>query len=335
MTKIDDRAKEAVANLSDKEIDKLILAIRNKKQNPIKWKEHNTLLNNYSITTGRKWFKLQVAQNNDTNLKYLRSIKPGQSLSIKDEKEFTKFLTYLKTGAINLGWYNAEDVDILHKLDDYVTKNKGQGEKIGKLRTTIAGLREIIISMDLSQFEESLEKFKEIYTNPHEEKDIQEFLQNNAWILGDEYVFQQPIFFSQFPMWKDKLDFFLKRYDGYYDIVEIKKADTPLFSGLDENIKIISPTRKSPMSGDLKDAISQIINYLEEANIFRQALHELNNNITIHKPRGLVIIGRNDPKYNKAITTLNDYLNDIRILTYDELYTKAGGFITRFKKGNN
>jgi len=125
MTKIDDRAKAAVADLSDKEIDKLIPAIRDKKQNPFRWKEHNALLNDYSITTGRKWFKLQVAQNNDTNLKYLRSIKPGQSLSIKNEKEFTKFLTYLKTGAINLGWYNAEDVDILHKLDDYVTKNRG------------------------------------------------------------------------------------------------------------------------------------------------------------------------------------------------------------------
>ncbi len=57
MSKIDDRATNAVANLSDKEIDKLISAIRKKKQNPIIWKEHNTLLNEYSISGGRKWFK--------------------------------------------------------------------------------------------------------------------------------------------------------------------------------------------------------------------------------------------------------------------------------------
>jgi len=335
MTKITDIADTASSGLSDKDIDKLISALMKKKQVQITWKEHNKTLNEYSIIGGKKWFKVQVAQNNDTNNKYLRTLRAGQSLSIKNEEEFTKFLTYLKTGAIHLGWYNAEDVDILQNLDDYITKNKDQSGKIGKLRTTIAGLRERIINMDISQFEESLEKFKEIYTNVHDEKDIQKFLTDNTWILGDEYVYQQPIFFSQFPMWKDKLDFFLKRYDGFHDIIEIKKANAELFVGLDEDKPIISPTRESPMAGDLKNAISQIINYLEEANILRQALYELNNNITIHKPKGYVIIGRSDPKYNKAITTLNDYLNDIRILTYDDLYTKAGGFINRIKKGHN
>jgi len=335
VTKISDIAKKATANLSDKEIDKLISAIKKNKQNPITWKDHNKLLNEYSIHGGKKWFKVQVAQNIESNNKYLRTLRAGQSLSIKNEKEFTKFLTYLKTGAINLGWYSAEDVDILQNLDDYITKNEDQSEKIGKLRTTIVGLRERILNMDISQFEESLKKFKETYTNEHEEKDIQEFLKDNTWILGDEYVYQQPIFFSQFPMWKDKIDFFLKRYDGYHDIIEIKKADAKLFVGLDENKPIISPTRESPIAGDLKDAISQIISYLEEANVLKHALRELNDNITIHKPRGLVIIGRSDAKYNKAITTLNDYLNDIRILTYDDLYTKASGFISRIKKGNN
>ncbi len=265
----------------------------------------------------------------------MRSIKSGQSLSIKNEKEFSKFLTNLKTGASNLGWYRAEDVNILQNLDDYITKYKGKDEKIKDLRKTIAGLRERILNMDITQFEDSLEKFKELYTNDHEEKDIQKFLENNTWILGDEYVYQQPIFFSQFPMWTDKLDFFLKRYDGFYDIIEIKKATADLFVGLTGDTKIISPTRESPMAGDLKDAISQIINYLEEANIFRQALREINNYINIHKPRGIVIIGRDNKNYNQAVVTLNDYLNDIQILTYDNLYEKAKGFIDRIKKGQS
>lgn len=334
MTKINDIATKAVFNLSDKDIDKLISSIRKKKKNPIHWSDHNKTLNEYSVTEGgHKWFKIRVAQNNDTSSKYLKFLRAGQSLDIKNEKEFAKFSTYLKTSAINLGWYNAEDVDILKNLDDYITKNKDQDDKIGNLRNTISGLRERIINMDISQFEQALKDFKELYSNDHSEQDIQDFLKNNTWILGDEYVYQQPIFFSQFPMWKDKLDFFLKRYDGFYDIIEIKKADAKLFVGLDENTQLISPTRESPMAGDLKDALSQIINYLEEANILRQSLRDILG-INIYKPRGFVIIGKNDKIYNQAITTLNDYLNDIRILTYDDLYTKATGFITRIKIGH-
>jgi len=156
------------------------------------------------------------------------------------------------------------------------------------------------------------------------------------WLLGDEYVYQQPIPISQFPMWTSKLDFFVKRYDGFYDIVEIKKASAELFTGLDKtDHKLLTPTRESPMSGDLKDAISQIINYLEQANTLGDSLHKLNENIKIHKPRGYIIIGREDAKYKDAITTVNDYLNNIEILTYDRLYEKAKGFVARIKKGHS
>lgn len=333
MSSIEDIVNSA-GSLTDKEIDKVIRLLKKKKREQIIWKDHNTILNEYQIRSDKKYFKLLVAKNNDTDAKYLRAYRAGQSLNISTKDEFTRFMTHLKTGAINLDWYGADDVDILKNLDDYITKNKDQDEKIGKLRTTISGLRERIINMDISQFEKSLEDFKTIYTNPHEEKDIQQFLKNNTWILGDEYVYQQPVFFSQFPMWKDKLDFFLQRYDTFYDIIELKKADAPLFVGLDENTTIISPTRESPLAGELKDAISQIINYLEEANIYRQALRDTLH-INIYKPRGFVIIGRNNKIYNQAITTLNDYLNDIRILTYDDLYTKASEFIKRIKKGHS
>ena len=336
MSKIDEIVNDAVENLDDKEIDRLITKLKKNKHNPIVWKEQNKTLNEYSIRGDKKWFKLQVAKNNETNQKYLRAIRPGQTLAIKSESELAKFMTFLKTGAINLGWYHAEDVDILQNLDDYITKYNDKNEKIDSLRSTIVGLRERIINMDISQFEASLKEFRETYTNEHDEKDIQKFLEKNTWILGDEYVYQQPIFFSQFPMWQDKLDFFVKRYDGFYDIVEIKKADAKLFVGL-ENVenKLKSPTRESPMAGDLKDAVSQIINYLEEANILRQAINEMNDNIKIHKPRGYIIIGREDVKYKDAITTVNDYLKNIEILTYDRLYEKARGFVTRIKKGHN
>ncbi len=76
-------------------------------------------------------------------------------------------MTYLKTCAIKLGWYNAEDVDILKNLDDYITKYKDELDKIGGLQNTISGLRERLISMDISKFEDALKKFKDIYTPDH------------------------------------------------------------------------------------------------------------------------------------------------------------------------
>ena len=333
MTDVKDIAK-LTDSLSDTEKNKLIRLIQQNFQNTISWKERHEILNEYRVIDGKKWFKLLVAQNNETNEKFLRAYRLGQSLSIKTKAEFTKFLTHLKTGAINLDWYDAGDAELFQSLDDYIAKNKDQNDKIDTLRSNMAELKERLINMDISQFEEALKEFKRIYTGKHDESDIQEFLKNNAWILGDEYVYQQPVFFSQFPMWQDKLDFFIKRYDGYYDIIEIKKGNAKLFLGLDERTTINSPTRKSPMSGELKDAISQIINYLEEANTYRHAIHDINSSINIHKPRGFVIIGKSNPKYDKAIITLNDYLNDIRILTYDDLYAKANSFIVRIKKGH-
>ena len=335
MSKIDEIVADVVKNFDDKEIDKLIAKLKKNKHNPIVWTNNNTILNEYSIRGDKNYFKLKVAKNNETNLKYMRMTRFGASVSINTRTEFTKLMTYLKTGAMNLGWYDAEDVDILKNLDDYIIKYKDEHEKIGGLRNTISGLRERIINMDLSKFEDALKEFHDMYTNKHKEEDLQKFLEQNMWLLGDEYVYQQPISFSQFPLWTSKLDFFVKRFDGFYDIVEIKKADAKLFCGLDktEN-KLLTPTRESPMSGDLKDAISQIINYLEQTNTLGDALHKLNENIKIHKPRGYIIIGRDNVKYKDAITTINDYLNNIEILTYDRLYEKAEGFVTRIKKGH-
>jgi len=117
-------------------------------------------LHDYSIRGDKKYFKLQVAETNETNQRYLRMVRPAQSLSIRTETEFTKLMTYLKTGAMNLGWYDAEDVDILKNLDDYIIKYQGEREKIGGLRNTISGLRERLISMDISKFEEALKQFR-------------------------------------------------------------------------------------------------------------------------------------------------------------------------------
>ena len=233
MTDVKDIAK-LTDSLSDTEKNKLIRLIRQNFQNTISWKERHATLNEYRVIDGKKWFKLLVAQNNETNEKFLRAYRPGQSLAIKTKVEFTKFLTHLKTGAINLDWYDAGDAELFQSLDDYIAKNKDQNDKINTLRSNMAELKERLINMDISQFEDALKKFKKIYTGKHDESNIQEFLKNNAWILGDEYVYQQPVFFSQFPMWQDKLDFFIKRYDGYYDIIEIKKGNAKLFLGLDE-----------------------------------------------------------------------------------------------------
>ena len=94
-------------------------------------------------------------------------------------------------------------------------------------------------------------------------------------------------------------------------------------------------SRKYVMSADLKNAISQVIGYLEEYEIDKTNI-KWDKGITIHKPKGIIVIGRTKNENKRALKSLNSYLHDIEILTYSDIVEIANNFIklieTKHKK---
>jgi hypothetical protein len=127
----------------------------------------------------------------------------------------------------------------------------------------------------------------------------------------------------------------LQRYDTFYDIFEIKQPSVDLFREKPGRQSIsealISATRESPISNDLRDAISQMIGYLESAEIWANSLFRAKG-ILLHKPKGMIVIGRSKKSELQAIRTLNFYLNHFEIITYDDLLNKGKEFVKMIER---
>ena len=143
----------------------------------------------------------------------------------------------------------------------------------------------------------------------------QDWFSKNKWVLGSEYL---QIIDERHINVDNIADYLMEAFDGFVDIVEIKKPgiDKLWCDTLDHGNYI--PT------SELTKAIIQCQNYIYE--IERQSnsidfLERVKNNKVI-KPRCLLVFGRSNLWNNeqrKAYRILNASLNQITILTYDHL----------------
>ena len=324
-----------VGQLSEKErfeLSRKLISMTGK--NVESWKTSNDTLQEIPIPSPL-WMKLRVAERKKDKKKYLRLSRPRQNLNISTRDELAGTLEALQTGAKILDWKKTDniiDTKLLEEIKELKQADAKKKEQLREWANQSKTLRLQQLDMDIPRFKKDLSEFKEVFSKEHSELDLQKFLEKNIWLFGAEYLEQQPVYFSQFKIWDSKYDFFLQRYDTFYDIFEIKKADVSLFLYNQNTTKdLTSPARESPISGDLKDALSQMIRYLEDVNIFSNAIL-MREGISIHKPKGRILIGRSSRKDDKAVKTLNSYLNNIEILTYDDLYTKGQEFVKIIEK---
>mgnify|MGYP001559976652 FL=1 len=120
-------------------------------------------------------------------------------------------------------------------------------------------------------------------------------------------------------------DFYVEKYDGYADIIEIKKVNEELFN------------KNGKMSKYLTNAIQQLIEYIDEA-IIEGDSKRISNKFKINflKPKGILIIGREKDKLSKQkLEHLSYYFHNIEILTYDEILEKSKNIIKNLERKND
>ena len=159
----------------------------------------------------------------------------------------------------------------------------------------------------IPDYKKNIKEFESLIKKSKKEKELQKFLTNHPWLLGLEYENSKPQKIAP----GQRYDFYVEKYDGYADIVEIKKANDELFD------------KKGRITPVFSKAIQQIIDYIDNALYYGDS-KKLSEKMKFNflKPKGILIIGRRNSNIER-IKNLGYYFHNIEILTYDDVLNRG------------
>lgn len=257
-----------------------------------------------------------------------------------------RYLAYVRKmldrGAEETGWdtdLSDEEIGKMVNENSELMKQKEKSKKqmvrqrevINNLLAQVGQLREAQFAINLENFKKDMKDFKQMLEDDSKEKEIQQWLYEHPWVFGPNYVEGSK---EEITRGGDRIDFLLQRYDTFYDIVELKLPTSKLFVGKAKDAPQQDISREYSMSAELKDAISQIIGYLEKYEIDKTQI-QWDRGISIHKPRGIIVIGKIETANKRALKTLNSYLHNIEVLTYSDMIDLGNNFIKLIEKRAN
>lgn len=166
-----------------------------------------------------------------------------------------------------------------------------------------------------------LDEFRSLVDECKSEQHYQEFLEDNPWLFGQEYVSRLDI---RELTRGDEVDFCMESVDGFYDIIEIK---TP-----QQNVLVQDTSHDTyRASSELSGAIAQVEDYIKaiESN---EAEINLSEGIHMVKPRGVIVIGDEiaGPK-RESLRILNSHLNRLNVYTFTDVLELGGRMVRRYE----
>ncbi len=152
------------------------------------------------------------------------------------------------------------------------------------------------------------------------EQKWQEWFKQNDWVLGSEFV---RILDEREVDTANITDYLMQAYDGFLDIVEIKRPGGGLHfwaDGQDHGNYV--------PSSDLTKAVTQATKYIYEVEREANSVKFLERvgNVKTIKPRCILIFGRSndwDAEQKEAYRILNSSYHNLTIMTYDYVLRRA------------
>ena len=167
---------------------------------------------------------------------------------------------------------------------------------------------------------QAIDEFKEMLSNDLVEPKWQCWFEKNSWVLGSEFI---RVLDERSIDTMNISDFLMQAYDGFLDIVEIKRPEggKQFWANSKDHENYIPST-------ELIKAITQASNYIyqveQEANSIK-FLDRVGGVRTV-KPRCVLIFGRSDgwdKEQVKAFRVLNSGYHNLNIMTYDHVLERA------------
>ena len=148
----------------------------------------------------------------------------------------------------------------------------------------------------------------------------QQWFQSNSWVLGSQFV---RILDERHIDTQHISDFLMEAYDGFLDVVEIKRPEGGL--------NFWSPTMDHGnyvQSTDLTKAITQASRYIYEVEREANSVKFLERvgGVKTVKPRCILVFGRSNDwneKQAEAYRILNASFHNLTVLTYDHVLARA------------
>lgn len=152
------------------------------------------------------------------------------------------------------------------------------------------------------------------------EDDWQKWFEKNTWVLGSDFV---RVLDERHIDTRNISDFLMEAYDGFLDIVEIKRPEGGMkFWASNQDHENYIP------STDLVKAITQASTYIYEVEREANSIKFLErvDGVKTVKPRCILIFGRSN-NWNlqqiEAFRVLNSGYHNLSIMTYDHVLERA------------
>ncbi len=249
--------------------------------------------------------------------------KPRSELTLTDS-EFKSLISYIekyyKPLELDVTKFvpieSASGKDLLIKFKSIVNSDS---EMANQMLESGLLTNNLFLAIDVIKKKNSLEAFEKSLNNNYDESYWQDWFANNKWILGSEYL---KILDERRIDAKNIADYLMQAFDSFLDIVEIKKPNGLKFWADSKDHNNYVP------SSDLIKAITQCQNYLFEIERESNSVKLLDrtHNTRIVKPRCMLVFGRSinwNKEQQHAFRMLNATLNQISVITYDQLLMRA------------
>lgn len=165
----------------------------------------------------------------------------------------------------------------------------------------------------------AIREFEDMLRQDLVEQKWQEWLKQNDWVLGSEFV---KILDERDIDTANITDYLIQAYDGFLDIVEIKRPEGSLqfwSENLDHGNYV--------PSSDLTKAITQATKYIHEVEQETNSLKFLERvGVKAIKPRCILIFGRSNgwnSEQKESFRILNSSYHNLTIMTYDHVLSRA------------
>ncbi|GFO63964.1 Shedu anti-phage system protein SduA domain-containing protein [Geomonas paludis] len=163
-------------------------------------------------------------------------------------------------------------------------------------------------------------EFESMLNQNHREDVWQQWFQSNSWVLGSQFV---RILDERHIDTQHISDFLMEAYDGFLDVVEIKRPEGGLTfwsSTLDHGNYVPST--------DLTKAITQASRYIYEIEREANSIKFLQRvgGVKTVKPRCILVFGRSNnwnAQQAEAYRIINTSFHNLTVLTYDHVLARA------------
>lgn len=229
-----------------------------------------------------------------------------------------------------------EDVVVFEEFARYLERLGDSSEIRGLLaritrsefgRTVTANVLADRLPERIADTRRQLVEYQELITSPGAtETDVQRFLERNPWIVGLPYVRAR----ARVKIPRGELDFVLDRFDGFFDVVELKGPQDPIIIERSDDDAVIPPSASAySLCPALAKALAQAHHYRALLDQSRN-LHDQYGLADTRQPRILIVLGCSTSltaTSREVLRQLNLSLHRVEVIPYDLLGTRTAGLL--------